>query len=71
MAMLPTIMIQGELRLPAAFLQGQEMDVIERRLYKYGMLPVQARARRWRMDAENSGGYILQYTLELYALTEE
>jgi hypothetical protein len=68
--MTPPVTIQGELRLPAAFLQGQDMDAIELRLLGYGLLPKGARERRWRMDAENPGGYVLLFTFALVPIEE-
>lgn len=59
--------IQGELRLPGTFLQGRDMDVIEGQLYAYGLLPVQAEQRRWRMDPDVPGGYIMTYVCVLPA----
>ena len=57
--------IQGELRLPAALLYDQPMDAIERLLHDAGLLPVEARERRWRMDPEAPGGYVLAFTCVL------
>jgi hypothetical protein len=34
-------------------------------------MPVEARERRWRMDAETPGGYVLQYTFAVVAVPEE
>ena len=59
------VTITGELRLPAAFLQGQAMDAIERLLHDAGLLPREARERRWRMDPEAPGGYVLAFTVVL------
>ena len=59
------ITLQGELRLPSAFLQMRDVEVIERQLQSYGLLPVQAEERRWRMDPDAPGGYLLQYTFVL------
>ena len=57
--------IQGESRLPAALLYDQAMDAIERQLHEAGLLPAQAHERRWRMDPEAPGGYVLAFTVEL------
>jgi hypothetical protein len=65
------VTIQGELRLPAPFLQGREMDVVERELQGYGLLPGQVGERRWRMDPEAPGGYILAFTCALSVYGEE
>jgi hypothetical protein len=63
--MTPPVTLQGELRLPSAFLQRGDMEEIERQLQSYGLLPVQAKDRRWRMDPDAPGGYLLQYTFVL------
>ena len=63
MAQLATI--QGELRLPATFLQGRDMEAIEHQLRDWGLLPSTARERRWRMDPEAQGGYVLAFTVAL------
>ena len=60
-----SVTIQGELRLPAAFLHGQAMDAIEHQLCAAGLLPAQAQLRRWRMDPEAPGGYVLAFTCVL------
>jgi hypothetical protein len=57
--------IHGELRLPATFLRGQPMDDIERLLQALGVLPAQPQQRRWRMDPDAPGGYILEYDVTL------
>ena len=59
------VTIQGELRLPGAFLHGQDMDAIEHLLQDYGLLPAQVRERRWRMDPETPGGYVLAFSYAL------
>ena len=59
------ITIQAELRLPAALLQGRDMDAIEQHLQSAGLLPAQAQRRRWRMDAEHPGGYVLMFEMTL------
>ena len=59
------VTIQGELRLPAALLYDQAMDAIERQLHGYGLLPVTAVSRRWRMDPEAPGGYVLAFSFVL------
>ena len=59
------VTIQGELRLPAALLQGLAMDAIEHQLCDAGLLPLQAQQRRWRMDLEAPGGYVLAFTVVL------
>ena len=59
------VTIQAELRLPAVLLQGRDMDAIEQRLQAAGLLPMQAQQRRWRMDAEHPGGYVLTYEVTL------
>ena len=41
------------------------MDAIEHRLHGYGLLPVQAQQRRWRMDPEAPGGYVLAFSCVL------
>ena len=63
MAQLATI--QGELRLPAVLFQGRDMDTLEQQLRAWGLLPVAAQARRWRMDPEAPGGYVLAFTVAL------
>lgn len=63
--MTPPITIQAELRIPQAFMQGDLMEDIERRLHGYGLLPVQAHDLRWRMDPESPGGYVFQYSFTL------
>lgn len=63
--------IQGELRLPGAFLQGQPMEVIERQLQTCGLLPARVETLRWRMDHEHPGGYILMFTLAVSACQEQ
>lgn len=57
--------VQGELRLPAAVLQGQPPSEVERRLQGYGLVPAQASERRWRIDTDTPGGYVLTYTYVL------
>ena len=62
------ITFQGELRLPATFLRATpefNMEEIEWQLQRYGLLPVQAQDRRWRMDPDTPGGYLLQYAFVL------
>ena len=63
--------IQGTLRIPRAFLQDLPMDAIERRLQAYGLVPIQATDRRWRLDHDAPGGYILTYTFVLPLPAEE
>lgn len=63
--------IQGELRLPQAFMQGRIMDAIEQDLQGYGLLPPRARERRWRLDHEHPGGYVLMFTLAVSACEEQ
>lgn len=61
---MPTpVTITGELRLPAAFMQERSMEEIEQQLCDAGVLPAQAQERRWRMDHDYPGGYILMFTL--------
>ena len=55
--------IEAELRLPGALLQGRDMDAIEHQLQAYRVLPAEAEQRRWRMDPDAPGGYILTYVL--------
>lgn len=59
------VTIQAELRLPAAFMHDKHMEEIECHLQDAGLLPAQARERRWRMDAEHPGGYVLTFTCVL------
>ena len=63
--MVQLVTLQGELRLPAAFLQGRDMEAIEHQLRDWGLLPSTARERRWRMDPEAPGGYVLAFTVTL------
>lgn len=57
--------IVGELRLPSALLESHDMEAIERLLHAAGVFPGQAQDRRWRMDHERPGGYVLSYTVAL------
>ena len=57
--------LQGELRLPATFLHGRVMDAVEQELRDWGLLPRQAQERRWRMDPDAPGGYVLAFTCVL------
>lgn len=65
------ITIQGELRLPQAFMHDKHMHEIERSLQGYGLLPMHAQERRWRLDHEHPGGYVLTFTCALVPLPEE
>lgn len=60
--------IQGELRLPAAFMHDKHLDAIEHQLQAAHLLPVAVQERRWRLDPERPGGYIFTFTVVL-ALT--
>lgn len=57
--------IQSELRLPAAFMHDKHLPEIEGQLEDYGLMPLEAQNRRWRMDHEHPGGYVLTFTFAL------
>lgn len=57
--------IQGELHLPGVFMHDKHLEEIERQLCDYGLMPVQARERRWRLDHESPGGYVLSFRFPL------
>ena len=59
------ITFQGELVVAGWLLHGQTMPALERQLERYGLLPVQATERRWRMDTDTPGNYRLTYTVTL------
>ena len=61
--MVQLVTLQVEVRLPAALLQGRAMDAVEQELRDWGLLPRQAQERRWRMDPEAPGGYVLAFTV--------
>jgi hypothetical protein len=55
--------ITGDLLIPQTLMQGVSMPDLERQLQAYGLLPVQAEQRRWRLDAEFPGSYRLSFVL--------
>lgn len=63
-----TLTIAGEVWLPAQLMTSRTMVALELLLHEHGILPLEARERRWRLDAETPGSYRLSYT---YALPEE
>lgn len=56
------VTIAGELRLPAAFMHDKHLVELEHQLQTAGLLPGNAQNRRWRLDVESPGGYILMFT---------
>lgn len=69
--MTPPLTIHGELRLPAAFMHDKHLEELERQLQGYGLLPLTVQDRRWRLDPESPGGYVLQYTCVLTSSSSE
>ena len=59
------VTIQGELRLPAALLYGQAWTPSNASSTATACSRSQARARRWRMDPEAPGGYVLAFSFVL------
>jgi hypothetical protein len=63
--------ITGELLIPQALMQRYTMPDLERQLHTYGLLPVGAEQKRWRMEAETPGSYRLSYVYTVPVASEE
>jgi hypothetical protein len=59
------MLITGELLIPGPLMQGMVMPDLERQLQAYGLLPVQAEQRRWRMEPETPGSYRLSFVFNI------
>jgi hypothetical protein len=65
------MIITGELLIPQALMQRYTMPDLERQLYTYGLLPIGAEQRRWRMEAETPGSYRLSFVYTVPVVDEE
>jgi hypothetical protein len=60
-----TLMIAGEVWLPAQLMTSRTMEALEALLHVHGVLPLHAQSLRWRLDADTPGSYRLSYTFPL------
>jgi hypothetical protein len=58
---MPQLSIQGELRVPSGCMQGGNMEDVERLLQEAGLMPATVTERRWRLDHDSPGGYIVSF----------